>query len=301
MATTDKSGKDASTAAAAAAASTAATAAAKRTLAEISGDVVLVGAGKMGGALLDGWLALGVDPGRIAVIEPKPSPEMAAQAISGLRLNPDPARLKPAAVVLAVKPQVAPDALPPLAGLAREGTVVISIMAGRPLAYLASVFGEKSSAVRAMPNTPAAIGRGMIVAVPNPHVSAGQHALANALLSATGKVEWVEDEGLIDAVTAVSGSGPAYVFLLVESLARAGIAAGLPPALSQKIARETVAGSGALLAQSPLDAATLRKNVTSPGGTTAAALDVLMAPDALDPLMEKAIAAATKRSRELAG
>ncbi|RAI43293.1 pyrroline-5-carboxylate reductase [Rhodoplanes roseus] len=267
----------------------------------IKGPVVLVGAGKMGGALLDGWLRLGLDARKIVVLEPHPSADVAAQAIGGLRLNPDPAGLKPEAVVLAVKPQTAAEALPPLAGLTAAGAVVISIMAGKTLGFLEQVFGAGTPAVRAMPNTPAAIGRGMTVAVANAAVPEAGRTLAQNLLGATGKVDWVAEEGLIDAVTAVSGSGPAYVFLLAESLARAGVAAGLPAELAEKIARETVAGAGELLFRSPLDAATLRKNVTSPGGTTAAALDVLMAKDGLDPLLEKAVAAATRRSRELAG
>jgi pyrroline-5-carboxylate reductase len=152
-----------------------------------------------------------------------------------------------------------------------------------------------------MPNTPAAIGRGITVAVPNPAVTAAQKQRAHALLAASGAVEWIADEGLMDAVTAVSGSGPAYVFLLAETLARAGVAAGLPEDLAAKLARETVAGSGELLHRSPLDPATLRQNVTSPAGTTAAALDVLMGNDGLDPLMRRAVAAATRRSRELGG
>src|SRR6202035_3223784 len=155
--------------------------------------------------------------------------------------------------------------------------------------------------VRAMPNTPAAIGRGISVAVPNGPVSTVQRKLADTLLRAAGAVEWVADEALMDAVTAVSGSGPAYVFLLAESLARAGAAAGLPADLAARLARATVAGAGELLHRSPLEAATLRQNVTSPGGTTAAALDVLMAKDGLQEMMTKAIAAATRRGRELAG
>lgn len=270
-------------------------------LAGLTGPIVLVGAGKMGGALLDGWLRLGLDPRKIVVLEPHPSADVAAQAIAGLRLNPDPAGLRPEAVVLAVKPQTAPEALPPLAPLAGHGGVMISIMAGRTLGFLEQVFGPGTAAVRAMPNTPAAIGRGMTVAVANAAVTAAGRTLAQNLLGATGKVDWVAEEGLIDAVTAVSGSGPAYVFLLAESLARAGVAAGLPADLAARIARETVAGAGELLYRSPLEAATLRQNVTSPGGTTAAALDVLMAADGLDPLLEKAVAAATRRSRELAG
>jgi pyrroline-5-carboxylate reductase len=176
---------------------------------------------------------------------------------------------------------------------------VVSIMAGTPVAVLEAVCG--GMVVRAMPNTPAAIGRGITVAVANARVSPAQRELVHALLSAVGAVEWVSDEALMDAVTALSGSGPAYVFLLAEAMAKAGTAAGLPPALAATLARATVAGAGELLYRSPLEAATLRQNVTSPGGTTAAALDVLMANDAMEPLMTKAIAAATRRSRELAG
>jgi pyrroline-5-carboxylate reductase len=152
-----------------------------------------------------------------------------------------------------------------------------------------------------MPNTPAAIGRGITVAVPNTRVNARQRRLASDLLAAIGAVEWIADEALMDAVTAVSGSGPAYVFLLAETMTQAGIAAGLPAALAERLARETVAGSGELLNRSGVDAATLRRKVTSPGGTTAAALDVLMGPGGFDALLTKAIAAATRRGRELAG
>lgn len=255
----------------------------------------------MGSALLDSWFTLGLDPHKVAVIEPYPSSEIAAQAIGGLRLNPpDPATLRPAAIVLAVKPQTAPDAVPPLAKAAANA-VVISIMAGRTLSFLGRALGETTAVVRAMPNTPAAIGRGMTVAVANANTSAAQRELAHRLLAATGAIEWVGDEELLDAVTAVSGSGPAYVFLLAESLARAGIAAGLPPQLAAKLARETVTGAGELLHRSPHEPATLRQNVTSPGGTTAAALDILMDAGGFPALMEKAIAAATRRSRELAG
>jgi pyrroline-5-carboxylate reductase len=176
---------------------------------------------------------------------------------------------------------------------------VVSIMAGTPIAALEA--GVGGSVVRAMPNTPAAIGRGITVAVPNAEVSARQRKLATDLLAAMGKVEWVSDEKLIDAVTATSGSGPAYVFLLVEAMTKAGIAAGLPADLAGRLARETVAGSGELLHRSDLDAATLRQNVTSPGGTTATALSVLMGPAGFDDLLTRAIAAATKRSQELAG
>jgi pyrroline-5-carboxylate reductase len=253
----------------------------------------------MGGALLDGWLRLGLDPRRIAVFEPQPSPDIAAQATSGLRLNPDAATVQAAAIVLAIKPQVAPEIVPRLAPLAARA-VVISIMAGRTLGFLERSLGAETAAVRAMPNTPASIGRGITVAVANANVAAAQRELGHRLLAATGSVEWVRDEGLLDAVTAVSGSGPAYVFLLAESLARAGVEAGLPADLAAKLARETVAGSGELLHRSPADPRTLRERVTSPAGTTAAALEVLMSANGLDDLMKRAVAAATRRSRELA-
>jgi pyrroline-5-carboxylate reductase len=218
-----------------------------------------------------------------------------------LRLNPDPKTLRDvAAVIIALKPQAAAQNVSGLAPLVSASTVVVSIMAGRTLQFLSGALPHPCAIVRAMPNTPAAIGRGITVAVSR-NASASQRDLADRLLAATGAVEWIEDEALMDAVTAVSGSGPAYVFLLAEALARAGVEAGLPPALAAKLARETVAGSGELLHRSELDAATLRENVTSPGGTTAAALGVLMGPNGLEPLLAKAIAAAAKRSRELAG
>ncbi|MGA9008978.1 MAG: pyrroline-5-carboxylate reductase [Xanthobacteraceae bacterium] len=270
-------------------------------LRDFTGVLVLVGAGKMGSALLEGWIRLGLDPQNIAVIEPAIPPHIAALTQRGLQLNPTPRALKNvAAIVLAVKPQVAPQAIPPLAPLVSPSTIVVSIMAGRTLRFLSDALAKPCAIVRAMPNTPAAIGRGITVAVPL-HANEAQRALADRLLSATGAVEWTADEALMDAVTAVSGSGPAYVFLLVEALTEAGVAAGLPHELAAKLARETVAGSGELLHRSPLDAAVLRENVTSPAGTTAAALAVLMGQDGLASLMEKAVAAATKRSRELAG
>ena len=267
---------------------------------DFTGTLVLVGAGKMGGAMLEGWHRLGLKFDNIAVIEPQPTPEIITLGQRGLRINPALDTLKAAAIVIAVKPQVAPQALPPLAPLIGKDTVAISIMAGRPLSFLEKAL-PGAALVRAMPNTPAAIGRGITVAVPNAKVSGTQRDLADRVLAAAGAVEWVTDERLMDAVTAVSGSGPAYVFLLAESLARAGAAAGLPADLAARLARATVAGSGELLHRSPLDAATLRQNVTSPGGTTAAALEVLTGANGLDPVMEKAVAAATRRSRELAG
>jgi pyrroline-5-carboxylate reductase len=261
--------------------------------------VVLAGAGKMGGALLSGWLAQGLDPKRVAVIDPHLSDDIRALAARGVRLNAAITTTDDvAALVLAVKPQTFGDAGPALRSLIKRSTLVVSIMAGTTIAALDAVCG--GNIVRAMPNTPAAIGRGITVAVAAKDVNERQRATADALLRATGAVEWIDDEALMDAVTAVSGSGPAYVFLLAEEMARAGVAAGLPADLAARLARETVAGSGELLHRSDLDVATLRQNVTSPGGTTAAALAVLMGENGLKDLMTRAVAAAARRSRELA-
>lgn len=268
----------------------------------LSGPVVLVGAGKMGGAMLEGWLRLGLPPARAVVLDPNLRPEIAADLeAKGARANPDFADIPaPAVIVLAVKPQVAPVVLATVRSLVAPGTLVISIMAGRTLDFLHEGLPNGTAIVRTIPNTPAAIGQGITVAVPNHHVDTAERALTDALLSTLGPVEWVEDEALIDVATAVSGSGPAYVFLLAEALAAAGTAAGLPVELAERLARATVAGAGALLVQSGIDAGTLRENVTSPGGTTAAALAVLMDPArGLEPLMVEAVEAATVRSREL--
>ena len=268
-------------------------------LASLSGTIVLAGAGKMGGAMLSGWLAQGVAPSSIAIVDPVPSDEIKALTARGVRLNAAPSEIGDVAVlVLAVKPQMFREAGPQLHPLVKPSTLVVSIMAGTPAATLKEVCG--GTVVRTMPNTPAAIGRGITVAVAAEAIAPAQRAIVDALLRATGGVEWVDDEALMDAVTAVSGSGPAYVFLLAEELARAGVAAGLPAGLAARLARESVAGSGELLHRSDLDAATLRQNVTSPGGTTAAALGVLMGDDGFRPLLARAVAAATARSRELA-
>jgi pyrroline-5-carboxylate reductase len=268
-------------------------------LKNIAGTVVLAGAGKMGGAMLSGWLAQGLDAKSVVVIEPHATDDIRALLAKGVRLNPLPKDVADvAALVIALKPQAFREAAPGLKPFATPATLVVSIMAGTTIAAIEQVCG--GSVVRAMPNTPAAIGRGITVAVAANNVGAVQRALADSLLRATGSVEWVEDEGLMDAVTAVSGSGPAYVFLLAEELARAGVEAGLPEALASKLARETVAGSGELLHRSELSSATLRQNVTSPGGTTAAALEVLMGPDGTQSLLTRAVAAATRRSKELA-
>jgi pyrroline-5-carboxylate reductase len=271
------------------------------TLGKFRGTLLLVGAGKMGSAMLDGWLARGLKPKQIVVIEPHPAKTLKAPAKRGLKLNP---KSKPAAadaVVIAVKPQTAPEAVPQLGPYIGKTTLVVSIMAGRTIGFLEKSLPPGAAIVRAMPNTPAAIGRGISVAVANARVSTRQRKQASDLLAAIGKVEWVGNEALMDAVTALSGSGPAYVFLLAEAMANAGIAAGLPPALATRLAQETVAGSGELLYRSNLDAATLRENVTSPGGTTAAALEVLMGPSGFEQILTRAIDAATRRSRELAG
>lgn len=273
-------------------------------LAAFGGPLVLLGAGKMGQAMLDGWLKRGLSAKKVIALDPNPSKEIKATAKLGVKVNPKTgpkASADAQAIVISVKPQMAPDAVPPLGLYVGKSTLVVSIMAGRTMAFLEKALPPSTAIVRAMPNTPAAVGRGISVAVANTRVTAKQRKLATDLLSAIGKVEWVNDEGLIDAVTATSGSGPAYVFLLVEAMAKAGAAAGLPPELAYRLARETVAGAGELLHQSPLDAATLRQNVTSPGGTTAAALNVLMGPAGFDKLLTEAIAAATRRSKELAG
>ena len=272
-----------------------------RLLSGFSGRLVLLGAGKMGFAMLAGWLARGLDPRKLTVLEPQPVKSVKALTRRGVALNPVGRLLNASAVVIAVKPQSAPEAVWTLKPFVSKSTLALSIMAGRTLGFLEEALPPGTAVVRAMPNTPAAIGRGVTVACPNSKVSARQRRLASDLLAAIGSVEWVNDEGLMDAVTAVSGSGPAYVFLLAEALAEAGVASGLPPSLAAKLARETVAGSGELLHRSELEAAVLRQNVTSPGGTTAAALDVLMGKDGLTQLMRKAVAAATRRSRELAG
>jgi pyrroline-5-carboxylate reductase len=276
---------------------------ASKPLAKFTGPLVLLGAGKMGSAMLDGWLARGISPKKLVAIEPQPGKAVKALARRGLKLNPKTGtKGKPAAaIVIAVKPQSAPEAVPALGAHVGKGTLVLSIMAGRTLGFLENALPAATAIVRAMPNTPAALGRGISTAVANARVSARQRKLASDLLAAIGKVEWVDDEALMDAVTALSGSGPAYVFLLAEAMTKAGIAAGLPAELAARLARETVTGSGELLHRSHLDAATLRQHVTSPGGTTAAALDVLMGPGGFDELLTKAIAAATRRGRELAG
>ena len=268
----------------------------------LPGPLLLVGAGNMGGALLQGWLDRGLVPSHVRVQDPSPPPAMAALLKQhGIAAEPEVAPGMPAGVILlAVKPQVMDQVAAGLGRHAGPATVVLSVAAGRTIASLEKHFPAGTALVRSIPNTPSSVGRGITAACCNAHVTESQRDLAEALLRAVGEVVWVDRETHIDAATAVSGSGPAYVFLLAECLAEAGRAAGLDPAVAAKLARATVAGAGELLHRSPLDAAELRRNVTSPKGTTAAALDVLMAPDALQPLMTKAIAAAKRRAEELA-
>jgi pyrroline-5-carboxylate reductase len=264
-------------------------------------SLVLVGCGKMGTAMLRGWLAGGW-VSRFHVVEPEGIPPGLAPAPEiEWHTTPDtlPGEPAPDALVFAVKPQVVDAVLPPYRRWTRPETLFVSIVAGKTLAGLARQLGP-AAIIRTMPNTPAAVGRAITVACANPRVTQEQQRLCDRLLAAIGESAWVEDEALIDAVTAVSGSGPAYVFLLIEALARAGEAEGLPPALALRLARSTVAGSGELVRLSAESPARLRENVTSPGGTTRAALDVLMAPDGLEPLITRAVAAAAARSRALA-
>ena len=267
---------------------------ARRTLA-------LVGCGKMGSALLRGWIAGGA-ASRFLVVEPAGAPPGFAPA-AGVSWHQTPEELPdepaPDAVVFAVKPQVVDAVLPGYRRWAGPRTLFVSIVAGKTIAGMTRHLGP-AALVRTMPNTPAAIGRGITVACANARVTPAQRRLCDELLAAAGESAWVEDEALLDAVTAVSGSGPAYVFLLIEALAQAAEAVGLPPDLATRLARGTVAGSGELARLSDESPAQLRENVTSPGGTTRAALDVLMAEDGLVPLIGRAVAAAAARSRELA-
>lgn len=266
-----------------------------------AGTVVLVGCGQMGSAMLHGWLSRGAAK-QFVVVEPY-GPPAALAGTAGIAWHTDaaelPPSLQPDAVVFAVKPQVMDEVLPPYRALARPETLFLSIAAGKTIGGIAHHLGD-AAIVRCMPNTPAAIGRAITVACANAQVSAAQRHLTDTLLAAIGDSAWVTDEALMDAVTAVSGSGPAYVFLLIEAMAAAGVRVGLPEELALRLARATVAGSGELALRSSDLPARLREAVTSPGGTTRAALDVLMADPGLAELLERAIVAATARSRELA-
>jgi pyrroline-5-carboxylate reductase len=262
--------------------------------------VLLIGGGRMGSAMLTGWAERDLAPS--VVVDPAPEADRlrmgTVQVVRTAEQVPD--GFRPEAVVLAVKPQNAAEALPAYPRFAGQA-VFLSIMAGRTIAGMRALLGDTAAVVRAMPNTPAAVRQGVTVACAGPRVSDGQRRLCDTLLSAIGAVAWVDDEALLDPVTGVSGSGPAYVFLLAELLEQAAVEQGLPPDLARLLARQTVAGAGALLAASTDDAAVLRRAVTSPKGTTEQALKVLMAEDAWPSAISRAVAAATARSRELAG
>lgn len=269
----------------------------------LEGPLLLVGGGKMGGALLDGWLARGIPAKQVTIVEPGEATR-AMHAEKGVNLVAEPGALPagfaPQVLVIAIKPQVFADALPAYAAFAAPSCLVLSIAAGKTIANLAGLLGDQAAIVRAMPNTPAAVGRGISVFCANRAVTEGQKRLAAELLAAVGEVAAVEEEALLDPVTAVSGGGPAYVFLLIECLAKAGEEAGLSAELAMRLARATVCGAGELAHRSPESASQLRENVTSPGGTTLEALKILMAENGLQSLMTRAVEAATKRSRELA-
>ncbi|MGI9378277.1 MAG: pyrroline-5-carboxylate reductase [Methyloligellaceae bacterium] len=267
---------------------------------QIDGPLYLVGAGKMGSALLSGWLAEGLDPEKVIVQDPSPPADAKSlfeQHNISCGKSPE---LAGAAkiIVLATKPQIFDNVLPGLVKKLDDRTLILSIAAGKTIADIQSILGPRPI-VRAMPNTPAAVNAGITVAVANDRVSDDQVQQAQSLLGTVGEVAWIDEESLMDAVTAVSGSGPAYVFLLAECLSRAAEKAGLSPELAQLLARKTIWGSGVLLDRSPETASTLRSNVTSPGGTTEAALKVLMSESGLAELLEEAVNAAKKRSREL--
>jgi pyrroline-5-carboxylate reductase len=264
-------------------------------------SLVLAGAGKMGGALLRAWLDRGYDPRKISVIEPRPSPELVELAgAKGFAMGP-PSR-PPQVLVLAMKPQNLDEAAAGLVPFASRDTLVVSILAGKTIANVAARLPHATAIVRAMPNLAAAVARGMAVLAANATATPDQRATAEALFAAAGRVDWLAGEELIDAATAVSGSGPAYVFYLAEALASAGAALGLPADIAARLARATVEGAGELLFQCPESTvAQLRENVTSRGGTTAAALEVLMAQDGLTPLIDRAVKAAKQRAAALSG
>ena len=265
------------------------------------GGLVLLGCGKMGSAMLEGWLSAGLPPNRVAVIDPMPSARLEALSGQGLRLNKTLFQ-NPAGVMLAVKPQMMEAAIPQVAKAAGDHTVFLSIAAGTPIDWFERALGKDQIVVRAMPNTPTAIGQGITAIVGNAATGEDELALAETLLAAIGRVVRLEDEAQMDAVTGLSGSGPAYVFHLIEAMAAAGEAEGLAPDLAMELATATVAGAGALALQADETPERLRRNVTSPNGTTQAGLEVLMAePDGLGQLMRRTVAAAAARSRELGG
>ena len=261
------------------------------------GTLALVGAGNMGGAMLDGWLAGGLEPDHVTIVDPGLAGER-RERWRGQGVRIDAVDRSPDVIVLAVKPQMMADVLTDAARMAGPNTLIVSVAAGITIATLARAFGD-APLVRAMPNTPSQVSRGVTVCCATPAVTPARRDVVDTLMRAIGTVEWIENETLMDAVTAVSGSGPAYVFLLAETLAVAGERAGLPTDLALRLSRQTVAGAGELLRRSEDTPETLRRNVTSPGGTTAAALEVLAADDAFPDLLKQAVERAATRSKEL--
>ena len=263
--------------------------------------LVLVGAGKMGGAMAWGWLDGGLKASSLTILEPNPSEEILALAVRGAALNPT-GPAPPDVLALAVKPQSLDAVAPEIASLAPEGTLVVSILAGKTIANLKARLPKARAVVRAMPNTPAAIGRGVTAAFANTEATIEQRRWTESLLGAVGAFHWLDDEAAIDAVTAISGGGPAYVFALTEALAAAAVKLGLPEELAMSLARGTVEGAGELMRrESGTSPAILRRDVTSPGGTTAAALAVLQGEGGLDELIARATSAARARAAEMAG
>lgn len=260
--------------------------------------LVMLGCGKMGSALLAGWLDGGLPAGAVHVIDPAPSDWVQAQGVSVNAPLPE----DPAVLLVAVKPQIMDRALPRIARLGGGGTLVVSVAAGTPIARFEAAFGARTRVIRAMPNTPAAVGRGITAIIGNASATAADADMAEGLLSAVGQVVRLDSEDQIDAVTGVSGSGPAYVFFMIDALAAAARAEGLPDDMAMRLAKATVAGAGALAEAASETPEQLRINVTSPGGTTQAGLEVLMDPaTGLGPLMLRTVAAAAGRSRELKG
>lgn len=260
-------------------------------------NVLLVGCGKMGGALLRRWQERGLYKD-ICVVEPAPINVLSARQVPDFAHIPP--TFKPGVIVFAVKPQVLPDVAAFYKAFAGKGALVLSIAAGKPIGFFEKALGKTTAIVRSMPNTPAAIGEGITVACANRNVSQSQKSQAASLLGSVGEVLWIENEKLLNPITALSGSGPAYVFLLIEALTEAGKKIGLDAKMSEKLARQTVIGSAALAKDAPaLSAAKLRENVTSPGGTTAAALEILMGEKGIQPIFDRALLAATRRAEEL--
>ena len=267
--------------------------------------ILLIGCGKMGSAMLSGWLKKGLADDAVFIVDPyldhiKENFPILSKKQLHKEIKSLPKRIQPSFIIAAVKPQMMDAALETLCSMKISGSVILSIAAGKTITYFEDKISKECAIIRAMPNTPASIGKGITVCVANDPVTEEQKNICSSLLGAVGTVEWIEDENLMDAVTALSGSGPAYVFYLVEAMAAVGQTIGLSNELSRKLARQTVSGAGALLDASEESATHLRENVTSPGGTTAAALDVLMSDDGMVKLIRRAMLEAKHRSKELA-